>query len=105
MNFPMPFQADVGKPDPYNCTESLAWSPLIHQHERGPVFTAKCRLTAVPSAAARTNFASLGRRGRSLGRRAVYGGGHQVVAVGGASFDPRIVAPAARGAHATGRAR
>src|SRR6185503_7136303 len=98
MNFPMPFQADVGKPDPYNCTESLAWSPLIHQHERGPIFPAKCRLTAVPPTAARADLAALGRDG-SLGRRAVYGGRHQVVAVGGTRFDAWIVASPARGAH------
>src|SRR4051794_30440028 len=103
MNFPMPFQADVGKPDPHNCTESLAWSPLIHQHERCAIFPAKSRLTSVPASAVRADLAALGRDPGSLGRGAVDGGRDKIVAVGGTRLDAWIVAAAASGAQPSRR--
>src|SRR5882757_6623161 len=81
--------------EPYSFTESLAWSPLIHQHERGAIFPAKCRLTAVPSPTIRADFAPLGRRARRLQGGAIHRCRDEVIAVHRAGLDARIVAPPA----------
>src|SRR5258708_16090398 len=96
MEFSTTLSAETSeKAEPYSFTESLAWSPLIHQHERGAIFPAKCRLTAVPSPTIRAYLAPLGHGARRLHRGPIHGGRYEIVAVHRARFDARVVAPAA----------
>src|SRR3954470_7347005 len=95
MNFRLPFRRNRNTPKPQRFGESLAWSRSIHQHQRGAVFPAKCRLATVAAAAARADLAPFGAHARLTDRRSVDGRRDQVVAVHGTRLYPRVETAAA----------